>query len=350
MAAHSIYRTGTGWRCGMGQVREALSLLGERVAALLATLPEECLGELEEVRLRVGRPLFIHHGGKEGLVGREGGLCGDARSAYVVTAEDCRRALQRLTGSSLYAWEEEIRNGYLTLPGGHRVGMVGRAVVEAGQLRTLKDIAGLNLRLTREVRGAADQVLRHILNGRGGVCSTLVLSAPQAGKTTLLRDLCRQVSEGRPELGLRGQKVAVIDERSELAGCHGGVPQCAVGPRTDVLDGCPKAEGIALVLRAMSPEVIVTDELGRPEDLAAIREAVRCGVAVLTSAHAGSLEEAQRRPALAPLLAEGCFSRVVVLSRRGGPGTLEQVIPLGAAGPPPWPAAVRERGRDGRCG
>lgn len=310
------------------RAQSVLPFLGESLAGLLATLPQDCLDSLEEVRLRANRPLIVHYGGREGLVSRRGGLCSEPAEAYVVSPDTCRAALERLTCSSWYALEEEIRNGYLTLPGGHRVGLVGRAVVDSGRVRTLKDIAGLNLRLTREVRGAADQVLPRIVNLRGDILSSLVLSPPQAGKTTLLRDLCRQVSEGRPDLNLPGRKVVVVDERSEIAGCYGGVPQCDVGPRTDVLDGCPKAEGVALVLRAMSPEVVVTDELGRPEDAGAIREAVRCGVAVLASAHARDLQEAQGRPAIGPLLAEGCFARVVVLSRRQGPGTLERVIPL----------------------
>lgn len=310
------------------QAEKVLPLLGDRLAGLLATLPGACLATLEEVRLRVNRPLFVHFGGAEGLVATAGGLCAEPSLAYRVTAEDCRAALQRLTRSSLYALEEEVRNGYLTLPGGHRVGLVGHAVLDGGRVRTLRDITGLNLRLTREVKGAADGVVPHLSDRPRGLRSTLVLSPPQAGKTTLLRDLCRQVSEGRPDLGLPGRKVVLVDERSELAGCCDGVPQCDVGPRTDVLDACPKAEGIALVLRAMSPEVIVTDELGRPEDVAAVREAVRCGVTILASAHAGDLAEAEQRPALAPLLADGCFSRAVILSRRRGPGTLEGVVSL----------------------
>ncbi|MGE5552795.1 MAG: stage III sporulation protein AA [Betaproteobacteria bacterium] len=309
--------------------QQVLPLLGDRLGSLLATLPRPCLDSLEEVRLRVNRPLFVHFGGREGLVGRTGGLCNRLQEAYVVTPEDCRTALQRLTCSSLYALEEEMRHGYLTLPGGHRVGLVGHAVLDGGRVRSLRDISGLNLRITREVPGAADLVLPKLVDGRAGLLSALILSPPQAGKTTLLRDLCRQVSFGRPDLGHPGRKVVVVDERSEIAGCYGGIPQCDVGPRTDVLDACPKAEGIALALRAMSPEVIVTDELGRPEDVAAVREAVRCGVVVLASAHAGDLSGAERRPTLAPLLDGGCFARAVILSRRRGPGTLEAVVTLG---------------------
>lgn len=310
------------------RAQDVLPFLGERLSGLLGALPEECLASLEEVRLRVNRPLFVHSGGNELPVARTGGLATQLEAAYCVTPEDCQAALNRLTRSSLYALEEELRQGYLTLPGGHRVGLVGRAVLDGGRVRTLRDITGFNLRFTREVRGAADTVLPRLLGRQGQILSTLILSPPQAGKTTLLRDLCRQVSEGRTNLGLPGRKVAVVDERSELAGCLGGIPQVAVGPRTDVLDACPKAEGIPLVLRALSPEVIVTDELGRPEDVAAVREAVRCGVSLLTSAHAGDLAEAGQRPVLAPLLAEGCFARAVILSRRRGPGTVEGVAVL----------------------
>jgi stage III sporulation protein AA len=311
---------------------EVLPYLGDRIERLVASVPEPCLERLEEVRLRAGRPLIICYGGREGFIAREGGLCPGLRAAYVVTPEDCQAAVQRLTRSSVYALEEELRNGYLTLPGGHRAGFVGRAVVEGGRVRSLRHLCGLNLRLTREVKGAADAVLPALVDGRFGLCSTLVLSPPQAGKTTLLRDLCRQVSEGRPGLGLPGRKVVIVDERSELAGCWEGIPQCDVGPRTDVLDACPKAEGVSLVLRAMSPEVIVTDELGRPEDVTAVRETVRTGVTVVASAHAADLQEAALRPALAPLLVEGCFSRAVILSRRRGPGTVERILRLDGGG------------------
>ncbi|MGE5577000.1 MAG: stage III sporulation protein AA, partial [Syntrophothermus sp.] len=163
---------------------------------------------------------------------------------------------------------------------------------------------------------------------RPAILSTLIISPPQCGKTTLLRDLARQISDGAPAIGLIGRKVGIVDERSEIAGCYHGVPQNDVGLRTDVLDTCPKAEGIMLLLRSMSPEVVVTDEIGGEEDVEAVEEACHAGVAVIATAHGHDLAELLRRPGTGRLIREGHFQRAVVLSRREGPGTLEVIVEL----------------------
>ncbi|MDP3486426.1 MAG: ATPase, T2SS/T4P/T4SS family, partial [Bacillota bacterium] len=150
---------------------------------------------------------------------------------------------------------------------------------------------------------------------------TLVISPPQAGKTTLLRDIARQLSD-------KGQRVCIVDERSEIAGCYNGCPQLDVGLRTDVMDGCPKAEGMLMALRALSPDVIITDEIGRAEDAAAIEEALNSGVRVIASAHGSTYEEVAARPNLSTLLQRGLFQRVVILSNRRGPGTIEYIGPV----------------------
>jgi stage III sporulation protein AA len=155
--------------------------------------------------------------------------------------------------------------------------------------------------------------------------STLILSPPQCGKTTLLRDLVRALSTGSIA-GLPPQKVSVIDERSEISGSVDGVPQFQLGPRTDVLDACPKAEGMLMAIRSLSPEVVVTDEIGRQEDVQAVLEATHAGVSVMASAHAGSLEQWQSRPNMMDLFRSVAFSRYIILSRRRGPGTVEQVL------------------------
>mgnify|MGYP000686723372 FL=1 len=162
----------------------------------------------------------------------------------------------------------------------------------------------------------------YIVSGRD-VCHTLVLSPPQMGKTTLLRDIARKLSDGYP--GFRGLKVGIVDERSEIAGCWQGIPQRKVGMRTDVLDSCPKAAGIMMMIRSMSPRVIITDEIGRPEDAAAIQEALNAGIKIIASAHAADINDALARPFLSRLLENRIFERIAVLGDSLGVGTLEKV-------------------------
>jgi len=302
-----------------------LPILPEHLRGLLSGLPSHIYATLEEIRLSVGAPLFITVDSGDHPVSPEGRLVKTPQEAYRVTKDDVSQVFELVTGSSVYAWEEEIASGFLTLPGGHRVGIAGRAVLEGGTIKTLKHISGLNLRLGREVKGAADGILRHILRA-GAMSNTLVVSPPRCGKTTLLRDIVRQLSHGVPSLGLRGLRVGLVDERSEIASSYQGRPQKDVGPRTDVLDRCPKATGIMMLIRSMSPEVVATDEIGSFRDAEAIEEALSAGVRILASAHGSGVEDIASRPGLRPVVATGAFDRFLVLSRNPGPGTLEEVI------------------------
>lgn len=302
-----------------------LVLLPERLRRPVAGLSGGVLARITEVRLRTGRPLMVVSPEGDWFLTPAGELTRDPHRGIGVQEEDVTGFLHLATKSSLYALEEELRQGFITVEGGHRVGLAGRAVMAGGQVRTLKDISGINLRFCREVPGAADAVLPEVLAGPGEVRNTLIYSPPGCGKTTLLRDLVRQLSDGVPSLGCSGFRVALVDERSELAGCWRGVPQLQVGVRTDVLDGCPKAVGMAMLLRAMSPQVMATDELGRPEDAAAVWDCINAGVRILTTAHGGSVEDLLARPTLRELMQGGAFSRLILLGFSRGVGTIEGV-------------------------
>jgi stage III sporulation protein AA len=306
---------------------EILPLLAPRLAAAVRSALNVLPLPPEEIRVREGRPLELVCSGGSWFVTAAGSLAEDPLTALLPDREELFRTFQLMAQGSVYAWEEELRAGFLTVGGGHRVGICGRAVVEAGRLRTVRPVASLNIRIARAVPGAASPLLPRLVR-RGSLLSTLLIAPPQAGKTTVLRDLVRQVSEGVPPLGLPGAKVAVVDERSEIGGCIGGVPSMRLGPRTDVLDGCPKADGIMLLLRAMSPQVIAVDEVGRPEDAHALVDALHAGVTVVATAHGTSPGDVMQRPGLRPLFEAGAFARAAVLSRRKGPGTLEQVVDL----------------------
>jgi stage III sporulation protein AA len=284
--------------------------------------------ELEEIRVRENRPLELRLSGGSRFVASGGALVDRPEEAYRPTREDCTAILELLTNRSAYSYEEELRLGYITIPGGHRVGLAGRAVLEAGRIRLLRDVSSFNFRIARQIVGAAKPYLPSLLDGaEGTVHHTLIVSPPQHGKTTFVRDLARLLSAGEwppgawrdlPRTGRPGLKVGIVDERSELAACVQGVPRFDLGPRTDVLDSCPKAEGMMMLIRSMSPHVLVADELGRPEDAAAVREAIHAGIRVVATAHGADLGDVLRRPALGELFAESAFRRIVTLRRRAG--------------------------------
>lgn len=276
--------------------------LTEPVRTALAKAPEEAVEGASELRLRAGKAVRLTGGTPYAL------------AVPPPAAEDVRRMAEAMLGHAMHARQEELRQGFVTLPGGFRAGLCGRAAVRDGQLYALQDIASITLRVARAVKGAADGILPLLLD-ESGPKSALILSPPGLGKTTLLRDAARQLSDA-------GLAVAIVDERSELAACERGVPTLDVGENTDVLDGCPKAEGMRLVLRAMAPDVIVTDELGRQEDVAAVLEAARCGVAVLASAHGRDLHDLRARPMLRAVLKSGVFERMIAL---GGIGSVAAV-------------------------
>lgn len=312
--------------------RELLPFFAPNVRAILAraagigrSAATHIADPWQEVRLRASRPLMVVGTAGDAFLAPDGLPARDPAAAYQVTGDDLGRTLELMSGSSLYAWEEEFRQGFITLPGGHRVGLCGRVVLRASHVHTIKDVSSLNVRVAREVPGAAEAVLPWILGEGRLPANTLVYSPPGAGKTTLLRELVRQISRGRPDLRCPGLRVGVVDERSEIAGTWQGRPTRDLGPRADVLDGCPKASGMAILVRAMGPQVLVTDEIGRPEDAEAIAEALRCGVRVLASAHAGSVDELLSRPALMGLIGTGAFERLVRLGTSLGTGTVEEV-------------------------
>lgn len=304
-------------------------ILPASLAACLSRLPGETVRQLEEVRIRESRPLEIVTVSGSRFVSRTGELSTHPANACLPTREECALFLDKLSNHSLYTLEEELRRGFITVRGGHRVGITGRAVLEKGAVRHIRDIAGFNVRIAREVPGAAKPLLAALADPAGGsVRHTLIVSPPGRGKTTLLRDLARHLSYGRllGAVPWSGLKVAIVDERSELAASVGGVPSFDVGPRTDVLDACPKAEGMMMMIRAMSPDVLVVDEIGRPEDADSVREAMLSGVRVLATAHGESFADVAAKSALGELVRNKRFGRYVLLGRRTAQGLQMKVL------------------------
>ncbi len=269
---------------------------------------------IQEIRLRAGLPLCISFSG-----------CDVILEYLTVSNADIEKTLSLITDCSYYALEDEFKGGYITIPGGHRVGLSGQMVSYGNGEHKFRHISAFCFRIAREVKGVAEDVISKLASSGTGISSTLIISPPGCGKTTFLRDLCRILGNGKHDCNLPPVQVGIVDERSEIAACYGGIPQLDVGPRADVLDRCPKAKGINMLLRSMNPEVIATDELGGEEDARAVAMALCGGVKVIASCHGKDLHDVRGKPYSAWLVSRGYFSKALVLSRRNGPGTIEYV-------------------------
>lgn len=277
---------------------------------------------LQEIRLRVNRPLILLYDGREVFLDGLGRQWSIRQKGYTVTQEDITGTLEYISSYSMYAYEEELRQGYLTVQGGHRVGVAGRAVVEGEKLKSVQYISFINVRIAHQIPGCADRLLPYVADG-GGVYHTLIVSAPRCGKTTLLRELIRRISDGTESHP--GLSVGVVDERSEIGGCYLGIPQNDLGVRTDVLDGCPKAQGMMMLVRAMSPAVIAVDEIATGEDIRAVETVAGCGCKVLATVHGSSMEDVRRRPMLEKLVSERIFERYIILDAAASPGRVREI-------------------------
>ncbi len=302
---------------------EIINSLSLNLRDKIKTIQEE---NIEEIRLRINKPLIINGNQKDYFYNEKAKkLDRNMDKAYIVTKEDLEQTFQIICKYSIHSFMDDIKKGFITLRGGR---IVGKAIVENGKVENIKHISSLNIRISKEVKNCSDKVMDHIIKSSTKINNTIIISPPQCGKTTLLRDIVRNLSNGNKKYDFKGVNVALIDERNEIAGSYLGVSQMDVGIRTDIIETCPKDVGIMMVLRSMSPNVIVTDEIGTEKDIKALYTALNGGVGLITTVHGDSIEDIKSRKELRSLLDEELFKKVILLSAKRGPGTVEKIYDL----------------------
>lgn len=300
---------------------QAASLLPERVARMLYKIDSSYKETSREIRLRQGLPLSLTLEAKSVFVGFYG-VFEKPNEGYIITKSDMTETVGALCRHSLYSFQEQLTKGFITAKGGHRAGICGTAVVTGGLVTAVRDISAVNIRIAREIKGSGKEIFDELFqNGPEG---TIIISPPAGGKTTILRDLARMFSES-------GRRVALVDERGELAACYNGCPQKDLGPLCDVLDGYPKHIGISYAVRTLNPQVVICDEVGDKEDLGALAESMKTGVPVIISAHAADFGELLKRRILSDIVREGFVKNVVVLYGNENPGKIKRMIKTGGS-------------------
>jgi len=277
--------------------REILRFFTPELKEEILSVDDNFLDNLREIRVRTNRPMILKGKSEEKILSRS------------LTKQEVESIFSAVCENSIYAFQEDIANGFITVFGGHRVGLVGKALYKENRLYNIRDISGLNFRIARQVIGAADKLLPYVIE-KGEFLSTLLVAPPGMGKTTILRDLVRQISNA-------GYDVSLVDERSEIAAVYRGEAQNDIGLRTDVMDSVSKSEGIRMMVRSMRPDFVATDEIGTDEDAEAILYAVNAGVKILATAHGSSAEDLNRSVRLRELMEMGVFERVIVLTTEG---------------------------------
>ncbi len=305
----------------MKRFLKAAGFLSKRIYSVLSTLPEDVCKNVCEIRLRAGKPLALVTFDGSVYITTTGRITGILTSQlFCVNKADIKESFNRLCDYSVYSFSKDIASGFITVSGGHRAGVYGTAVYDKGVVSGVRDIGGINMRVAREFKGCAEYLVSQVNDS--GLCGFLLCGAPSTGKTTLLRDCARIMSD------VLFKKVAIVDERGEIAAVSHGETQNDVGVNTDVLDGYKKSQGIMQALRTLSPDVIVCDELGGDEDLKAVLSAVNSGVIFAAAIHATDIDDIKNKPSALSLVKTGAFQKLVFLES-GEPCIIKETVTPG---------------------
>ena len=258
--------------------------------------------ELQEIRIRVDRPLILKLKDNEIIV------------EYKITQNEILQIVERLCENSIYAYKKQLCEGYITIKGGHRVGIAGTVVIENGEIINIKYITSLNFRIARQVLNCSNRIIGQVIDTKNQtIFNTLIVSPPGKGKTTILRDLIRKLSNGMSEINFKGKTCGVVDERGEIAAMYRGIPQNDIGIRTDIIDNVSKPKGIKILIRTMAPEIIACDEIGSSEDIQAIEEAMLSGVKGIFTMHGKHIEDVNANRHIKKLIEDKIIEKIIFI-------------------------------------
>lgn len=297
-------------------MNDMLRLFGGKLGDILSGQLLLPANDIVEVRLRINSPILIKKINKAFFLD----------SSYMVTKKDIDDTVANLTRNSIHAFEKEIRGGYITIEGGHRVGIGGDCIYEKDSFIGFKNITSLNIRIAREYPGCSQEYVKYFINDRRNIYNTLIIGPPLSGKTTFIRDLCAKLSDGTRIPDFEGCDTTLIDERGEISAIYNGIPQMHVGCRTDILSYCMKKEGFMMGIRALSPKVIISDELGSKDDFEILQYALKSGVSIITTAHGFTLDDVKKNLFLKTIIDNNFFDRAVILKNSTKPGIVKEVF------------------------
>lgn len=289
----------------MNEIKEVLEYFPDGIKNELNKLLEKyenLYEQIEEIRIRNSKPIIVKVENNNKIL------------KYIVSEKEILEIFEKICENSVYSYRKQICEGFITIKGGHRIGLTGNVVMEEDKVINITYISSLNFRIAREKIDCSNNLLNYVINmSENNIYNTLIISPPGCGKTTILRDLIRRISNGIKQLEFKGKTVGLVDERGEIAAMYKGVPQNNIGIRTDVIDNISKSKGMKMLIRSMSPQIIACDEIGNKEDIEAINYAVCCGIKGIFTAHGGNLEEINLNPAISELIRKNIFERLIFL-------------------------------------
>lgn len=298
---------------------QAISVLNQNIYQLLIKIPNNIKNTIQEIRLRVNKPIMLYSNDKIYYLTNDSSITTTISNIVVTSSQkDIMECFKNICSYSVYSHQRELTEGYIVIKGGHRIGLCGTAVINNGAVTGIKDISSLNIRIAREISGSANKIIE-LLGYSEIIKGLLIIGTPSSGKTTILRDLSRQLSLDAHF------KVVVIDERGEIGSVWCGINQNDNG-FSDILDGYPKGQGIIQAIRVLSPDVIICDEVGTVEEISAIEQGLNSGVGIITTAHASSINDIRSRKQIQMLLSTGAFSNIVMLKNRNTPCQIENIL------------------------
>lgn len=288
--------------------QQIINYFGKNIKEKLINVDYNFFEKAQEIRIRCNKCIIFKILNKEYFLCKDGKLSKNfiEKNIFIPTIEDIQKTLEIMSDYSIYAFEQELKNGFVTLSGGFRVGITGTSVVENEKIKAIKNISSINIRLAKEIKGCSKKILPYIKEEK--FFSSIIISPPNCGKTTLLRDIIKEISEN-------GENVAVIDERSEIGGVYMGISQMDLGIRTDIFDRCPKNQGMINVLRSMAPDFIAVDEIGTEEDILALEKIFNSGVKVICTVHAENIYELRKKHGFEKILEGKFFKRYITLDK-----------------------------------